>query len=56
MTAAHDIEVSQSGERMPGRDVVAAFDFDGTLTRGGSVWKFLTSMCGRTSMNVPSDM
>ncbi len=34
-------------ERVPGRDVVAAFDFDGTLTRGGSVWKFLSSLCGR---------
>jgi len=33
-------------ERVPGRDVVAAFDFDGTLTRGGSVWKFLTTMVG----------
>jgi len=50
MTAAHDIEVSQSSERMPGPDVVAAFDFDGTLTRGGSVWKFLTSMCGRDTV------
>ncbi len=27
--------------------VVAAFDFDGTLTRGGSVWKFLVSVAGR---------
>jgi phosphatidylglycerophosphatase C len=26
--------------------VVAAFDFDGTLTRGGSVWKFLVAMRG----------
>lgn len=34
-------------ERVPGRDVVAAFDFDGTLTRGGSVWQFLSSICGR---------
>ncbi|HXQ90692.1 MAG TPA: HAD-IB family hydrolase [Acidimicrobiales bacterium] len=34
-------------ERVPGRDVVAAFDFDGTLTRGGSVWKFLSMLCGR---------
>ena len=35
---------------MPGHDVVAAFDFDGTLTRGGSVWKFLTAMCGRDAV------
>jgi phosphatidylglycerophosphatase C len=35
---------------MPGSDVVAAFDFDGTLTRGGSVWKFLTAMCGRDAV------
>jgi phosphatidylglycerophosphatase C len=27
--------------------VVAAFDFDGTLTRGGSVWKFLVAIAGR---------
>jgi phosphatidylglycerophosphatase C len=26
--------------------VVAAFDFDGTLTRGGSVWPFLVAMVG----------
>ena len=38
---------AMSTERVPGRDVVAAFDFDGTLTRGGSVWQFLTSICGR---------
>jgi phosphatidylglycerophosphatase C len=25
---------------------VAAFDFDGTLTRGGSVWPFLVAQCG----------
>ena len=37
-------------ERMPGHDVVAAFDFDGTLTRGGSVWRFLTAMCGRDAV------
>jgi phosphatidylglycerophosphatase C len=30
------------------RPVVAAFDFDGTLTHGGSVWRFLASMVGRT--------
>jgi phosphatidylglycerophosphatase C len=26
--------------------VIAAFDFDGTLTRGGSVWQFLVAMRG----------
>jgi phosphatidylglycerophosphatase C len=34
-------------ERVPGMDVIAAFDFDGTLTRGGSVWKWLSSLVGR---------
>ena len=34
-------------ERVPGVDVIAAFDFDGTLTRGGSVWKWLSSLVGR---------
>jgi phosphatidylglycerophosphatase C len=29
------------------RPVVAAFDFDGTLTNGGSVWKFLVYVAGR---------
>src|SRR5271168_873358 len=29
------------------RTVVAAFDFDGTLTRGGSVWPFLAAIAGR---------
>jgi phosphatidylglycerophosphatase C len=47
MTAAEDVDPSPSIERMPGHDVVAAFDFDGTLTRGGSVWKFLSTVCGR---------
>jgi phosphatidylglycerophosphatase C len=28
------------------RPVVAAFDFDGTLTRGGSVWPYLSAMVG----------
>jgi phosphatidylglycerophosphatase C len=28
------------------RPVVAAFDFDGTLTRGGSMWPFLAAVCG----------
>ncbi len=29
-----------------GRPVVAAFDFDGTLTEGGSVWPFLAAVAG----------
>ena len=32
---------------MTARAVVAAFDFDGTLTRGGSVWDFVVAMAGR---------
>ena len=31
----------------PGRPGVAAFDFDGTLTQGGSVFGFLTLVAGR---------
>jgi HAD superfamily hydrolase (TIGR01490 family) len=31
----------------PAPSVVAAFDFDGTLTRGGSVWPFLVAIRGR---------
>jgi phosphatidylglycerophosphatase C len=47
--AEHD-DAAAVAERMPGHDVVAAFDFDGTLTRGGSVWKFLTAVCGRDAV------
>jgi len=50
MTSAQDVDPTASSERMPGHNVVAAFDFDGTLTRGGSVWKFLTAMCGRDAV------
>ena len=39
-------------EPLPGEDVVAAFDFDGTLTRGGSVWKFLSAVRGRPAVAV----
>lgn len=38
---------------MPGVNepiVVAAFDFDGTLTRGGSVWPFLVAVAGRRTV------
>jgi phosphatidylglycerophosphatase C len=31
----------------PAQPVVAAFDFDGTLTRGGSIWPFLVALRGR---------
>jgi phosphatidylglycerophosphatase C len=50
VSVARDDEQSPVDERMPGHDVVAAFDFDGTLTRGGSVWKFLTALCGRDAV------
>ena len=50
MTAAQDVDLARSSERMPGGDVVAAFDFDGTLTRGGSVWQFLGTVCGRDAV------
>ena len=29
---------------------VAAFDFDGTLTNGGSVFEFLTAVAGRPAV------
>jgi phosphatidylglycerophosphatase C len=38
---------SFSTESPQDRPVVAAFDFDGTLTRGGSVWQFLVYIAGR---------
>jgi phosphatidylglycerophosphatase C len=41
---------SLAADRVPGRNVVAAFDFDGTLTRGGSVWPFLVAIGGRRSV------
>ncbi len=50
MTAAGHAHPHVAHERIPGNDVVAAFDFDGTLTRGGSVWQFLTAMCGRDAV------
>jgi phosphatidylglycerophosphatase C len=33
-----------------GEPVVAAFDFDGTLAHGGSVWQFLSSVAGAGSV------
>ncbi|HVA03564.1 MAG TPA: HAD-IB family hydrolase [Acidimicrobiales bacterium] len=50
MSAARQDDLRPADERMPGQVVVAAFDFDGTLTRGGSVWRFLTAMCGRDAV------
>jgi len=35
------VRVPEAGQR-----VIAAFDFDGTLTRGGSVWRFLIAASG----------
>jgi phosphatidylglycerophosphatase C len=34
----------------PGQPVVAAFDFDGTLSDGGSVWKFFVAIAGRPAV------
>jgi phosphatidylglycerophosphatase C len=34
----------------PGQPIVAAFDFDGTLSDGGSVWKFFVAICGRSTV------
>jgi phosphatidylglycerophosphatase C len=51
MTAAEPQEVRHDVGDAPRPDAappgVAAFDFDGTLTRGGSVWQFLSSLTGR---------
>jgi len=44
------VAMARTDERVPGGDVVAAFDFDGTLTRGGSVWRFLSTVCGRVAV------
>ncbi len=52
MTAARPGDSRAGDEPVPGGDVVAAFDFDGTLTRGGSVWKFLTALRGRRPVAV----
>jgi phosphatidylglycerophosphatase C len=39
---------ASGADKTGNRPVVAAFDFDGTLTRGGSVWQFLVAIAGRT--------
>jgi phosphatidylglycerophosphatase C len=41
------IQIGSFPRPQPGQPVVAAFDFDGTLTNGGSVWKFLVVLAGR---------
>jgi phosphatidylglycerophosphatase C len=46
--AAEPYDERMHGQPVPHGDVVAAFDFDGTLTRGGSVWQFLTTVRGRS--------
>jgi phosphatidylglycerophosphatase C len=47
MTGGGPRELAESPRPEPGdRPVVAAFDFDGTLTRGGSMWPFLAEVCG----------
>lgn len=45
MTGAEESSAAARPER-PERPVVAAFDFDGTLTAGGSVWPFLAHVAG----------
>jgi phosphatidylglycerophosphatase C len=47
-TDVNQTDVNQNLEATPDRSVVAAFDFDGTLTRGGSVWQFLVNLAGRS--------
>jgi phosphatidylglycerophosphatase C len=41
------IEAGSAGPADASTLVVAAFDFDGTLTHGGSVWQFLAALRGR---------
>jgi len=50
MPHSADDGARQDVEPLPGEDIVAAFDFDGTLTRGGSVWKFLCALRGRSAV------
>ena len=44
--ALRSTDDTTNGQRPPGRPTVAAFDFDGTLTDGGSVFPFLVSLRG----------
>ena len=44
--ALRSTDDTTNGHRPPGRPTVAAFDFDGTLTDGGSVFPFLVSLRG----------
>jgi phosphatidylglycerophosphatase C len=43
-------DVGDAPEPGPASPAVAVFDFDGTLTRGGSVWPFLSSLAGRSAV------
>ncbi len=45
--SVHDPHPEHKGPAAETGEVVAAFDLDGTLTRGGSVWKFLVFVAGR---------
>jgi phosphatidylglycerophosphatase C len=49
MAPQDDDTVQSSGSRpaLGAEMTLAVFDFDGTLTRGGSVWRFLASLRGR---------
>ena len=46
VVALRSTDDTANGERPPGRLTVAAFDFDGTLADGGSVFPFLVSLRG----------
>ncbi len=46
VVALRSTDGTTNGNRPPGRPTVAAFDFDGTLTDGGSAFPFLISLRG----------
>src|ERR1700722_17411500 len=46
VVALRSTDDTANGERPPDRPTVAAFDFDGTLVDGGSVFPFLVSLRG----------
>jgi phosphatidylglycerophosphatase C len=50
MTADDASGPPRAGPPAIGPAVVAAFDFDGTLTSGGSVWSFLVAVRGRRAV------